>query len=222
MSARSLVSSIAGVALLAMAAIAGLAMGQGTVLGQQGTEIDVTPATATNEVNTEHTVTATVTFDADPIPDADVVFAVIAGPNADTSGTCSPNADCTTDGNGMVSFTYTGDGGVGTDTIQACVAPIATIHGGVSAAVVPIDCVEVEKEWVEPTPTPTPTSTPTATPTPTPTPTATPPVAEAADVLPPTGSEPAAGSSFPWAVVALAVGGLILLAGGAGLLKRAR
>lgn len=221
MSKRFLVGAIAGLGLLATAAILGMAMVQSAAAGVQALELQVTPETDTNMVDTEHTVTATVELNFEPLFGADVTFDVISGPNTGTSMTCTPNADCSTDETGQVSGTYPGDGGAGMDTIEVCVVVIADMSGaGVVAAQQPT-CVQVEKEWVEPTPTPTPTATATATPTPTPT--ATPPVAEAPDILPPTGSQPASGSDFPWAVVALAVGGLLtLLAGGALLRKRAR
>jgi len=83
--------------------------------------ISLTPETATNEVGESHTVTASLKdLLAEPQPDILVTFEVISGPNAGTVGVCSANADCTSDVNGEVSFTYVGDGGVGTDEIQAC------------------------------------------------------------------------------------------------------
>jgi PKD domain-containing protein len=83
--------------------------------------ITLTPVTAENEVGENHTVTAQLTdLLGNPQTGIAVTFNVTAGPNAGTSGTCSVNADCTTYTNGEVSFTYTGDGGVGTDSIQAC------------------------------------------------------------------------------------------------------
>ena len=217
MSARSLVSVIAGVGLLAMAAVVGLAIGQGTVLGQQGFVIDATPATDINEVNTDHTVTATVTLDLVSWEGADVTFEVTSGPNV------GDNGSDITDNNGEATFTYPGDGGIGTDTIQACVFPIPELRArAVAALQQPDDCVDVEKQWVEPTPTPSPTPTATATPTATPSPTPTPPAEEAAGALPPTGSQPAEDADFPWAVVALALGALAVLASGATILRRAR
>ena len=80
-------------------------------------DIDLAPEDDVNIVGTTHTVTATVTVD-DPVPGTPVVgtlvtFNVIAGPNAGDNGTD------TTDANGEASFTYTGNGGVGTDIIEA-------------------------------------------------------------------------------------------------------
>ncbi|KAF5428323.1 MAG: hypothetical protein C5S41_00360, partial [Candidatus Methanomarinus sp.] len=87
--------------------------------------IALTPPSDENEVDEDHTVTAELTdLLGNPKPGILVSFSVISGPNAGTTGTCNP-ADCTTDANGEVSFTYTGDGGVGTDKIQACFYDIA-------------------------------------------------------------------------------------------------
>jgi hypothetical protein len=78
------------------------------------------PTTASNEVNQTHTVTATLTdLLGTPQPGVLVTFTVVSGPNAGSTGTCGP-ADCTSDANGQVTFTYTGDGGPGTDAIKAC------------------------------------------------------------------------------------------------------
>jgi hypothetical protein len=62
-------------------------------------------------------VTVTVTDDGDPLPGEFVEFQVISGPNM------GPGIGFfITDVNGQASFWYTGTGGPGTDTIQACVA----------------------------------------------------------------------------------------------------
>lgn len=76
--------------------------------------ITLTPAEATNPVGTDHTVTATL-FDEnlDPLVGITVNFEVTAGPNLGETGSC------VTDANGQCTFTYTGDGGAGTDTITA-------------------------------------------------------------------------------------------------------
>jgi hypothetical protein len=152
--------------------------------------ITLDPPSDTNPVGEDHTVTATVEEGGVPL-DADVEFVVTAGPNAGDSGTDD------TDGNGEATFTYTGDGGAGTDTIQACVVDFPEL------------CATATKTWVEPTPTPTPTPlAATATPTPTPTPT---PVVLAA-ALPTTGGAPSDGGSgaLPWLV---AIAGAIALIG---------
>jgi hypothetical protein len=101
--------------------------------------IVLTPPSDENEVGEAHTVTATLTdLLTNPQPGILVTFSVISGPNAGTTGTCNP-ADCTTDANGEVSFTYTGDGGVGTDEIQACFNDIA---GNL------IESQNVTKDWI--------------------------------------------------------------------------
>lgn len=78
------------------------------------TGISLSPATATNLVGTDHTVTATVA-DTAGVPQVGITvnFVVVSGPNAGTTGSA------VTDASGIASFIYTGKGGVGTDTIQA-------------------------------------------------------------------------------------------------------
>jgi hypothetical protein len=104
--------------------------------------IALIPGSATNMVGEDHMVTATLT-DLFGIPKVGVLvtFEVTSGPNAGTTGTCSTNADCTSDANGQVSFTFTGDAGVGTDVIVACFINDA---GAKKCS------VEVEKEWTTP------------------------------------------------------------------------
>ena len=162
------------------------------------TDITLAPPTATNDVGDDHTVTATVTDGLGfPVEEADVVFEVTDGPNVGDSN--GPNG-IALDGNGQATFTYTGDGGAGADTIQACVVDFPEL------------CATATKTWVvEPTSTPSPTPTPlaaTATPTPTPTPTA---VAEVVQ-LPSTGGTPSDGgsSALPWLA---AIAGAIALIG---------
>ncbi|MGH7767602.1 MAG: Ig-like domain-containing protein [Candidatus Binatia bacterium] len=76
--------------------------------------IALSPATASNTVGAQHTVIASVTDRGGaPAPGTTVTFNVISGPNAGDNGTGA------TDANGQASFTYTGDGGVGTDQIRA-------------------------------------------------------------------------------------------------------
>jgi len=66
-------------------------------------------------VGETHTVTATIKNGSNvPQSGIEVTFTVVSGPNAGDTGTD------TTDGNGEATFTYTGDGGTGTDVIQAC------------------------------------------------------------------------------------------------------
>jgi hypothetical protein len=72
--------------------------------------LTLTPASATNLVNTSHTVTATVTPAQAGLP---IRFKVLAGPNTGDTGVVSTNAA------GQASFSYVGDGGAGTDVISA-------------------------------------------------------------------------------------------------------
>jgi len=71
------------------------------------------PPTATNLINTAHGVTSTVTSNAMPVAGVTVDFEVVSGPNLGETGSEA------TDGSGEATFQYTGDGGVGTDIIQA-------------------------------------------------------------------------------------------------------
>jgi len=79
-------------------------------------KLTLTQDTAFNPVNTEHTVTATVTIGSDePAPGVLVDFTV-SGVNDDTDIVL-------TDSNGKATFTYTGDGGDGIDTITVSLNP---------------------------------------------------------------------------------------------------
>jgi hypothetical protein len=190
--------------------------------------VNLDPETATNNVGTTHTVTATVTFDDQPVDGVLVAIFVDQGPNAGDFD------EGLTDASGQFSFTYTGDGGPGTDIIGAC-----DIVEELGPCVEPVTLAVATKEWVQPTPSPTVTSTPAATPTPTPTPgaiggtqppatptptptptptalaatpTPSPTPTVAAAVLPPTGGQPTdGGGSLPWLAVA---GALALMSGG--------
>lgn len=71
------------------------------------------PADATNLINTAHSVTANVSSNGVPVSAVNIDFLVLSGPNAGDAGTNL------TDSVGDATFTYTGDGGVGTDIIQA-------------------------------------------------------------------------------------------------------
>ncbi len=107
-------------------------------------EIRLDPPEDTNEAGTDHTVTATVTQEGNPVPGVLVSFEVLSGPNAgETSdpGECTPPG-CLTDPNGMVSWTYTGALAVGTDLIEACIA------GPAGEEI----CARAEKDWVDTTP----------------------------------------------------------------------
>ena len=147
-----------------------------TATGSGGGEDDVTdtqtihlyqltlePATSDNELGTSgqtHTVTATLVgpLDGDaPVSDREITFNILTGPNAGTSGTCSP-ADCATDANGEVTFTFTaaqGLAGLGTDTIQASVT-LNNPNGETGT-------VTVVKNWLDTTP-PAPVCTETLNP----------------------------------------------------------
>ncbi len=67
------------------------------------------------------TVTARV-LGANNSPQANVAvkFNVLSGPNFGAQGSCNP-ANCATGADGQVSFTYTGTGGIGQDSITACI-----------------------------------------------------------------------------------------------------
>jgi len=171
--------------------------------------ISLTPETATNDVGTSHTVTATVTdLLGDPVEGVEVTFEVTDGPNASATGTCSANADCTTDANGQVSFTYTSDGTTGTDEIEGCRVPeqdavdVVPAQEVLPIVVEPEACDTAAKTWEEPAPTPSPT--------PTPTPTA---VAEVVE-LPTTGGAPSDGGSSGLAWLAAIAGAIALTSAG--------
>ncbi|MCS6804774.1 MAG: Ig-like domain-containing protein, partial [Blastocatellia bacterium] len=89
------------------------------------------PLTATNFVNTAHTVTVTVTQNGAPQSGVTVNFNVTSGPNAGATGLGTTNAS------GQATFTYTGSGGTGTDTITA--------SGSLSG--VPFSCTAT-KTWI--------------------------------------------------------------------------
>ncbi len=80
--------------------------------------LSLQPLNALNFVGTNHTVTATLTDAQTGGPQVGVQlgFKILSGPNAGASGTCVP-ANCVTDNNGQVTFTYTGLGGPGQDAI---------------------------------------------------------------------------------------------------------
>jgi hypothetical protein len=80
------------------------------------------PATATNYVNSTHTVTATAVAFNEPKSGIVVTFTVLTGPNAGKTGTATTNID------GQASFTYVGSGGAGTDTIQATYSFVNLIY----------------------------------------------------------------------------------------------
>ena len=99
-------------------------VGEGIVLG---------PATATNDVGTQHTVTATVQDDdGNPVVGRDVTFTIVSGPHTGLTGTVP------TDAGGQATFTYTGTA-AGVDTI---VATFVDSQGQTQTS------NQVTKEWV--------------------------------------------------------------------------
>jgi len=107
--------------------------------------INLSPTTATADIGTDHTVTATVDSDGIPAPGVLVTFEVNSGPNAGkvsnpNNGECSPNDDCTTDENGQVSWTYSSRF-PGTDIIAAS-------YTDLSGRVIASDPVEIIWESV--------------------------------------------------------------------------
>ena len=76
--------------------------------------VGLSPVTATNPVDTDHTVTAFAQASSGaPVPGVQISFLVLTGPNTGKNGTGNTGAD------GKTTFTYHDDGGAGTDTIQA-------------------------------------------------------------------------------------------------------
>lgn len=124
----------------------------------QVVQLTAVPATETNELGSDnqHTVTATIAGDPSVVAGRAVSF-VVGGQNAGATGTCSPNADCTTNAAGQVSFTYTvpkADSSLGTDTIEVS-AQLGTPPAKAS--------VTVQKIWRDTTP-PALTCTPSVNP----------------------------------------------------------
>ena len=116
--------------------------------GQKIFGLALTPKTATNNVGTNHTVTATVSKEGNPVAGNTVTFKVTSGPNAGKTGTGI------TDANGRATFTYAGTGGAGTDTIEAdselTVEPTPVLTAAQSQQVVPVSDT-AHKTWVAPT-----------------------------------------------------------------------
>jgi hypothetical protein len=78
-----------------------------------GAGLTLSPKSATNPVGTNHTVTAHVSQNGNPVSGVSVHFSVTSGPNSGKAH------DATTGPKGNAKFTYTGTGGAGKDTIQA-------------------------------------------------------------------------------------------------------
>jgi hypothetical protein len=107
----------------------------GSIVGPaSGCAID--PRAATNPLGEQHSMTVTVR-DADgaAAPNVAVTVEVISGPNAPASGTFN------TDASGRVDVFYTGNGGQGTDTIEA--------RGSIDGE--PFSCTAT-KTWTAPQP----------------------------------------------------------------------
>jgi hypothetical protein len=116
------------------------AVGGAQVIVTQGITLD--PATAQNPAGTAHTVTAKLEdSNGNPVPNRQVRFKVISGPNAGqaspTNGVCVP-VTCNSDINGKVSWTYTSNGQTGTDVIEACFTDAQGAE----------HCAQATKEWV--------------------------------------------------------------------------
>lgn len=92
----------------------------------------LTPATDTNFVDMEHTLTLIVQQNGSPVEGVEVNFDVFKGPNVGL-----PNGVTTTNNLGQAVFTYSGTTVVGTDSIKA----FGEING------VPFDCF-AEKIWI--------------------------------------------------------------------------
>jgi hypothetical protein len=90
--------------------------------------LDLNPQQATNPVGSQHTLTAKVTNDNGSPRSGVTVEFVVTGANAGAAGACVP-ANCKSDANGQVRFTYTGRN-QGQDTINATI----TINGSTQTA----------------------------------------------------------------------------------------
>jgi hypothetical protein len=97
--------------------------------------LHLSPAGATSVVHTTHTMIATLEEGGNGIVGARIIFS-ITGANAGLGGTCAP-ADCRTDANGQVHFSYVGQH-PGTDTIHAFVD--ANSNGMQDAGEADVDC----------------------------------------------------------------------------------
>lgn len=96
--------------------------------------IALTPASATNPVGTDHTVTATATRSGAPQAGVVATFNVVSGPNLGTTGNATTAAD------GTAAFTYS-SATTGTDTIRA-----SAVDGETT-----VTSNDVTKTWTEAT-----------------------------------------------------------------------
>jgi hypothetical protein len=105
------------------------------------TEISLDPGAAENDftVDQDHTVTATVTANGQPLAAVPVQFTITAGPNVGEQSDpseCTTDVNCNTDAAGQTSWSYT-SAGLGVDTIEACYTTTAgTRH-----------CATATKSW---------------------------------------------------------------------------
>jgi hypothetical protein len=205
MISKLVLGTVAGAAALAIAALLAFSGGHEARAGV--TTVTLDPATDSNPVGTDHTVTATT----ENWPAGEILeFEITDGPNAGATLTCTPNANCSTDGSFQASATYTSNGTAGTDTIQACTTPLQPNALG---EFVPV-CDTATKEWVDPTPTATATAAPTPTAT---------AAAQEISGFGDLGSGPDDGSGFPWALATLlGLGGIAVVTLGLVLRKRPR
>jgi hypothetical protein len=91
--------------------VLGLIGAHGDAVAQSGQTLTLTPSSATLATGKQHTVTATLANNGDPIPGATIRFAV--------TGANKASDEATTNSSGQAKFTYTGTE-VGNDTIHAC------------------------------------------------------------------------------------------------------
>jgi PKD repeat protein len=81
--------------------------------------VDVTPSDSAWRPGDAATLSVRVSAaSGEPRAGLPVRFSVVSGPHAGASGTCAPNADCTTSAEGLVSFSYTGSAD-GDDEVRA-------------------------------------------------------------------------------------------------------
>jgi len=90
--------------------------------------LSLTPPFEINQVGDPHTVTATLRRAGEAVENEEIQFEILSGPNDD-----EPIYSDNTNASGMASFTYTGDGGIGTDIIKA-----TAVQSGLSAQVTKI------------------------------------------------------------------------------------
>ena len=153
---RSTITGAAACLVLVAATLAALSPTGGDAQAA-GLGVSLNPATASNNVGTSHTVTASV-HDLSAVLNsfgagAAVTFTVTLGPNTGETGQGTTNAD------GQVAFTYTSNGTPGIDTIEACVQ--------IQDPNVGTFCGTAIKAWGVPLPAATPTPTPLLVLTPT-------------------------------------------------------